>query len=49
MISPAFCLIGAVLAGVSVWLSFVLYVLVPVMYFMPQRGLERILEGANGE
>lgn len=36
MISPALYLLGALLASASVWVSFALYVLVPVMYFMPQ-------------
>jgi uncharacterized membrane protein len=38
--SPGLYLLGAALASVSVWISFALFVSVPVMYFMPERQLE---------
>jgi uncharacterized membrane protein len=40
-ISPILYLAGAILSGVSIWISFVLYVLVPIMYFLPQHHTEK--------
>jgi uncharacterized membrane protein len=40
-VAPIVYLAGAALAGVSIWISFALYVLVPIMYFFPQRQIEK--------
>ncbi|MFN3265742.1 MAG: TMEM175 family protein [Deinococcales bacterium] len=39
-IAPILYLAGAMLANVSIWISFAMFVLVPIIYFLPERHTE---------